>query len=178
MELQSLDVMSMSEEQLCSFATKEFVNEYDQPLRFDSYSSVVCWVTQFLDVKTRTDFSMESIKASIQEEYPDRYHFDGYTYIPCLKTYHAQQEEKQHTFERKSLPLLGCCKIYPTLKRIVHEVEHYEFIGQEPADENIDFPNFIGTCHERRVSFDEYQKMLCQEKAKIEETLEAFSKLG
>jgi hypothetical protein len=165
MTIQLLTVSSMNEEQLISFADIEFPDHFDEPIgcSIESREDIVNWVGVFLDKEPRTDFSLESLQASIETAFPDMYPFDGNEYVPDSEEY----EEKGHCCEMQDLPLLGHCRIYPTLDRIVYEEKLFEvddLFYKEGARYKI-----VGV--DRRMSFEEYRTKLIAEQAKIADTL-------
>lgn len=169
--LQILNVTSMNEGQLISFADAELRGEHDRPLRIKTADDIIEWVRQFIDkdFSTRKDFSIEAIKSSIREIYPECYAFDSDTYVSCLELHRLQEEEEVTTFEAQNLPLLGGSLVYHSLDRILCEEDRYDYIPDELHDENT--PNYVRICSVKRISFADYRTMLLVEQVKIAEML-------
>lgn len=169
MTIQLLNVSSMNEEQLLSFAAIEFPDHYDEPIgcSIQSEEDIVGWVEVFLDEEPRSDFSLQALQITIETEFSDMYPFDGNEYVPDLEVH----EEKGHCCEMQDLPLLGPCRIYPTLERIVYEERLFE-----PDIFNEEHPKYIDV--DRRISFEEYRPKLIAEQARIADTLLQLDKLA
>jgi hypothetical protein len=85
------------------------------------------------------------------------FYFKGDKYIPNLQ----EEEEKGEKFEEQYLPILGNCKVFPSLKRISYWEENiYSEDYNEPA-----------TAHPEklRMSFEAYLNLLIKEKEKIKQ---------
>jgi hypothetical protein len=172
--IQILNVSSMNESQLMSFAANKFPEYYDDYYGEPSgrciktEDDIIHWLEMFVDQEPRTDFGLKALQASIEVEFSVRYCFEGDVYVPYLDIYTQEEEEEVTTaFEAQNLPLLGGCLVYQTLSRIVYQGGN----NNQYWDKLDLLSNFIRMCGKKRITFADYRRMLLVEQLKIAEML-------
>jgi hypothetical protein len=166
--LTPIKVESFSEAQLISFCS-EICSDYDQEIRFDTIDEVKGHYKYRCSKKDKEGEyklpPLERVTNYISKHHPGDHYFDGDEYVPCL----LGHEEKNLEFKEYDCQLLGQCKFYQSIKRVV-------YVDPCIYAEDHDVP---ATPHPKtkRLSFEEYEALLKEHEDRLLTTRSFLSSL-